>query len=216
MFRHDFTFFRRRGLITGVGFHQEGWDRVDPSLRDRRSSTCVIEGISGDDQRAYLTPRGDPGIAYLHQRESRTISIGRTQYAAIFFSPWTAQDRTIFITRSRWSAIVFSSRRYVETRGTIKSSSNGQWKSIEIIAIRRPGCARSSSHFIDASGRFVLHRTDDDRTSAGLIGDDRDHHLPDHDRTAQMFCGRIPRSQCDRIVIAARSRRDRGQNQPRS
>ena len=60
-----------------------------------------------------------------------------------------------------------------------------------VIGIRRPGCARSSSHFIDASGRFDLHHTDDDRASAGLVGDDRDHHLPDRDRTAQMFRGRI-------------------------
>ena len=41
--------------------------------------TCAKEGISGDDQRVYLTPRGDPGIAYLHQRERRTISIRRTR-----------------------------------------------------------------------------------------------------------------------------------------
>ena len=52
-----------------------------------------------------------------------------------------------------------------------------------VIVIRRPGCARSFSHFIDASGRLDLHRTDDDRASASLIGDDRDHHLPDRDRT---------------------------------
>ena len=52
-----------------------------------------------------------------------------------------------------------------------------------MIVIRRPGCARSFSHFIDASGRLDLHRTDDDRASASLIGDDRDHDLPDRDRT---------------------------------
>ena len=63
----------------------------------------------------------------------------------------------------------------------------------------------SFSHFIDASGRLDLHRMDDDRASAGLIGDDRDHHLTDHDRTAERLRGRIPRS-----------RRDRGHNQSRS
>ena len=90
----------------------------------------------------------------------------------------------------------------MDTRGTVRSSSNGQRKSIVIITIRRPGCARSSSHFINASGRFNLHRTDNDRASASLIGDDRDHHLPDRDRTVQMFHGRIPRSRfyCDAIV----------------
>ena len=61
-----------------------------------------------------------------------------------------------------------------------------------VIAIRRPGCTRSFSHLIDASGRLDLHRTDDDRASAGLIGNNRDHHLPDHDRTAGRLCGRIP------------------------
>ena len=74
-----------------------------------------------------------------------------------------------------------------------------------VIAIKRPECARSFSHFIDASGRLDLHRTDDDRALAGLIGDDRDHHLPDRDRTVERLRGRIPRS-----------RRDRGQNQPQS
>ena len=61
-----------------------------------------------------------------------------------------------------------------------------------VIAIRRQGCARSFSHFIDASGRLDLHRTDGDHASAGLIGDDRDHQLPDHDRTAERLRGRIP------------------------
>ena len=93
----------------------------------------------------------------------------------------------------------------MESHGTVRSSSNGQRKSIEIITIRRPRCARSSSHFIDASGWFDLHRTDDDRASAGLISDDQDHHLPDRDRMALMFCGRIPRSQCDHTAIVMRS-----------
>ena len=79
-----------------------------------------------------------------------------------------------------------------------------------MIAIRRPGCTRSFSHLIDASGRLDLHRTDDDRASAGLIGDDRDHHLPDRDRMAGRLRGRIPRSRCDRTAIAVRSSRDRG------
>ena len=57
------------------------------------------------------------------------ISIGRTWYAAILFSPWTARDRTIFITWPRWSTIVFSSRPYVETRGTVRSPSDGADKS---------------------------------------------------------------------------------------
>ena len=79
-----------------------------------------------------------------------------------------------------------------------------------VIAITRPGCARSFSHLIDASGRLDLHRTDDDRASVDLIGDDRDHHLPDRDRTAGRLRGRIPRSQCDRTAILAPLERDRG------
>ena len=79
-----------------------------------------------------------------------------------------------------------------------------------MIAIRRPGCTRSSSHFIDASGRFDMHHTDDDRASEALISDDRDHHLPNRDRTAQMFCGRIPRSRFDRDTIVAKINRDHG------
>ena len=72
-----------------------------------------------------------------------------------------------------------------------------------MIAIRRPGCSRFFSHHSDASGRLDPHRTDDDRASAGLIGDDRDHHLPDLDRTAGRLRGRIPRSRCDRATIVA-------------
>ena len=63
-----------------------------------------------------------------------------------------------------------------------------------VIAMRRLGCARSFSHLIDASGRLDLHHTDDDRASAGLIGDDWDHHFPDRDRTEGRPRGRIPRS----------------------
>ena len=66
-----------------------------------------------------------------------------------------------------------------------------------MIAMRRLGCARSFSHLIDASGRLDLHHTDDDRASAGLIGDDWDHHFPDRDRTEGRPPGRIPRSQCN-------------------
>ena len=33
----------------------------------------------------------------------------------------------------------------------------------EVITIRRPGCARSFSHLVDASGQLDLHRTDIDR-----------------------------------------------------
>ena len=69
-----------------------------------------------------------------------------------------------------------------------------------VIAIRRPGCVRSFSHFIDAFGRLDLHRTDDDRTSAGLIGDDQDYDLPDCDRTAERL-----RSRRDHGSIVTRS-----------
>ena len=85
-----------------------------------------------------------------------------------------------------------------------------------VIAIKRPGCARSFSDFIDASGQLDLHRPDNNQASAGLIGDDRDHHLSDRDHTEERLCGRIPRSRCNCTAIALRSRRDRGKNQPRS
>ena len=79
MFPHGFLFCRRRGEKACVGCDQDGEDRVDPSPRDHQIITCAKDGISGDDQKAYLTPRGDMGIAYLHQREGRTISIRRTR-----------------------------------------------------------------------------------------------------------------------------------------
>ena len=63
-----------------------------------------------------------------------------------------------------------------------------------VITIRRPGCSRSFSHLSDVSGRLDPHRTNDDRASVGLIGNDRDYHLLDLDRTAGRLCGRIPRS----------------------
>ena len=45
------------------------------------------------------------------------------------------------------------------------------------IAIRRPGCFRFSADLSDASGWLDPHRTDDDRASTSLIGDDQDHPL---------------------------------------
>ena len=51
---------------------------------------------------------------------------------------------------------------------------------------------------------------DDDRASAGLIGDDQDHHLLDRDRMAGRLHGSIPRSRCDRAAIMAPLERDRG------
>ena len=44
-------------------------------------------------------------------------------------------------------------------------------------AIRQPRCSRSFSHLSDASGWLDPHRTDDDRASTSLIGNDRDHPL---------------------------------------
>ena len=85
-----------------------------------------------------------------------------------------------------------------------------------MIAIRRPRCVRSFSHFFDASGRLDLHRTDDDRASAGLIGDDRDHHLHDRDRTTGRLRGRIPRSRCHQTAIVVRLSHDRGTFKERS
>ena len=81
-----------------------------------------------------------------------------------------------------------------------------------MITIRRLGCSRSFSHLSNASRRLDPHRTDDDCASASLIDDDRDHHLPDLDRTAGRFRGRIPRSRWDRAAIVAHLERNRGHN----
>ena len=63
---------------------------------------------------------------------------------------------------------------------------------IMLSAAEEPGCSRSFSHLSDVYGRLDPHRTDDDRASAGLIDNDRDHHLPDLDRTAGRRRGGIP------------------------
>ena len=80
------------------------------------------------------------------------------------------------------------------------------------IAIRRPGCSRSFAHLSDASGWLDPHRTDDDRASTRLIGDDQDHPLtwsPSDGR-------RRMNKNHDRGAIVARWRRDRGPIMPRS
>ena len=43
-----------------VRFHQDGLDRVDPSPRDHRSSTCVMFTLSDRDRNANQSPRGAP------------------------------------------------------------------------------------------------------------------------------------------------------------
>ena len=68
---------KTRGSAADVGCDQDGEDCVDPSPRDHQITTCAKEGISGDNPKAYLAPRGDTGIAYLHQREDRAIFIRR-------------------------------------------------------------------------------------------------------------------------------------------
>ena len=49
---------RTRGDTAGIGFHQNGRDRVDSSPRNRKSSTCVISTWSDRDRRAHWSPRG--------------------------------------------------------------------------------------------------------------------------------------------------------------
>ena len=49
---------KTRGDTAGVGFHQDGRDRVDPSPRDSKSSTCVISTLSDRDRRAHRSQRG--------------------------------------------------------------------------------------------------------------------------------------------------------------
>ena len=72
---HTFLFCRRRGDTAGIGCDQDVEDRVDPSPRDHQITTCAKDGISGDDPKAYLTPRGDIESAYRHQREGHAIAI---------------------------------------------------------------------------------------------------------------------------------------------
>ena len=72
----DLLFFKRRGLKTSVGSHQDGLDRVDPSPRDRRSNTCII--------------------IYLKWPRSESYSI----------ATWCLQDRPIFIARRTLPMIV--------------------------------------------------------------------------------------------------------------
>ena len=137
----------------------------------------------GHDKPRFSSHRGRLGIA-------RSSSDGHDdlQSSSLLGDTWNALDGPIFIERA--------AEEHRGDRG--------------VIAIRRPGCARSFSHLIDASGRLDLHRTDDDPASAGLIGDDQDHHLPDRDRTAGRLRGRIPRSRCDQTAIVVRSSRDSG------
>ena len=131
--------------------------------------------------------------------------------------------------------------RHVATRGSpifisvkaARSPSDGHDKRRFSSHRGRRGISQSSSHGHDdprslshlgdtwkRAGRLDLHRTDDDRASAGLIGDDRDHHLPDHDRTSERLRGRIPRSRFDRDAIVAKINRDHGsfitESSPRS
>ena len=111
----------------------------------------------GHDKPRFSSHRGRLGIA-------RSSSNGNDDPRSSIHpsDTWNAMDGPIFIERA--------AEEHRDDRG--------------VIAIRRPGCARSFSHLIDASRRLDLHRTDNNRASAGLIGDDRDHHLPDRDRTA--------------------------------
>ena len=59
------------------------------------------------------------------------------------------------------------------------------------------GSKEIGEHRVEFSGRLDPHRMDDDRASANLISDDRDHHLPNLNRTVGRLRGRIPRSRCD-------------------
>ena len=73
---HTFlTFCPRPGRTTGVRFHQDDGDRLDPSPRDRQSSTCVKVILSGSDRRAHQSPRGVTRSYDRHQREYREIAI---------------------------------------------------------------------------------------------------------------------------------------------
>ena len=134
----------------------------------------------GHDEPRFSSHRGRLGIA-----QSSSDGHDDPRSSSHLGDTWTALDGPIFIERAA-----------EEHRGDR-----------EVIAIRRPGCARSFSHLSDASGRLDLHRTDDDRPSAG---DDRDHHLPDRDQTPGRLRGRIPRLRCNQTAIAVRSSHDRG------
>ena len=68
---------RTRGSTAGVGFDQDGGDRVDPSPRDHQSNTCANAHLSGVDRKAHRSPRGDRRRAYLHQPSDRAIAIQR-------------------------------------------------------------------------------------------------------------------------------------------
>ena len=68
---------RTRGSTTGVGFDQDGGDRVDPSPRDHQSNTCANAHLSGVDRKAHRSPRDDRRRAYLHQPSDRAIAIQR-------------------------------------------------------------------------------------------------------------------------------------------
>ena len=132
----------------------------------------------GHDKLQFSSHRGQRGIA-------RSSSHGHDdpRSSSHLGDTWNAWDGQIFIERA--------AEEHRGDRG--------------VIAIRRQGCTRSFSHFIDSSGRLDLHCTDDDRASTGLIGDDRDHHLLDPDRTAERIRGRIPRLRCDQTAIAVQS-----------
>ena len=80
---------RMRGSTTGVGFDQDGGDRVDPSPRDHQSNTCANAHLSGVDRKAHRSPRGDRR-AYLHQPSDRAIAIQRPREVGFlpFFFFW--------------------------------------------------------------------------------------------------------------------------------
>ena len=86
-------------------------------------------------------PRGDTGIAYLHQRErERSSSDGHDdpRSSSHLGDTWNALYGPIFIERA----------------------ADEHRDDCGVIGIRRPGCARSFSHLIDASGRLDLHRAE--------------------------------------------------------
>ena len=100
-----FTFGRQRGCTSGVGFHQDDGDRVDPSPRDHQSCTCAKFILSEGDRKAYLMTHG-----FIRRSQSLAISgSGRTA--------WTHGDHSISIRGPRFAPIFISLWRRVELSG---------------------------------------------------------------------------------------------------
>ena len=109
------TFCRQRGRTEGVALDHDGRDRMDPSPRDRKSSTCVNVILSGRDRKAHRAPRGVTRSYDCHQRDRDQTATMKP----ISFSSWRHQDHQISIKADDRNRQL--TWRFV---GTVRSSSN--------------------------------------------------------------------------------------------